>query len=145
MRKFKLESILKHRKHLEDIFQREMADTFQALAAEKKTLARMRTTCAHIQRDWKQKLKNDINVSEMRHFHKYLDRLALEIEEQRTRVAEAEQKLEQKRMALTEAVKSRKIMDKLKDKQLAAEAERLQKNEQSFMNEVAISRHLRSR
>jgi len=145
MPKFKLESILQHRKHLEEIFQRAMADTLQALAAEKKSLGRLKANRAHIQHDLEQKLKNDINATEMRHFHKYLDRLALDIKEQRARVAEAEQKLEQKRLALTEAVKSRKIMDKLKDKQLAADVERLQKHEQSFMNEVAIGRHLRSR
>ena len=145
MPKFKLESILQHRKHLEEIFQRETADTLQALAAEKRTLNRMRKARAHIQHDLEQKLKKDISVTDMRHFHKYLDRLALEIKEQGARVADAEQQLEQKRMALTEALKSRKIIDKLKDKQLATETERLQKHEQSFMNEVAINRHLRFR
>ena len=145
MAKFKLESLLQHRKHIEEIFQRELADTLQALAAEKSALNRLMANRDRIQNDLNEKLDNHIDAAEMLHFHKYLDELATEIKSQKTRIAEAEQKLEMKRTELTEAMKSRKIMDKLKDKQIAAEVDQLQKHEQNFLNEIAIGRHLRSR
>ena len=145
MPKFKLESLLQHRKHVEEVFQRELADIFHALAEEKKSLLLLKKSRDRIKNDLERKLMDDIKAAEMLHFNKYLDRLALDITVQKARVAEAEQKLEQKRLELTEAVKSRKMMDKLRDKQLSAEFERLQKHEQNFMNEVAVNRHLRSR
>jgi len=145
MPKFKLESLLQHRKYIEEIFQCELADTLQALVEKRKSLERMKADRDRIQNDLHQKLKNGIDAAEMLHFHEYLNRLALDMTAQKARVAEAEKNLEQKRNELVEAVKNRKIMDKLKDKQLAAEVDRLQKNEQNFMNDVAISRHLRSR
>ena len=145
MPKFKLESLLQHRKYIEEIFQCELADTLQALVEKRKSLERMKADRDRIQNDLHQKLKNGIDAATMLHFHEYLNRLALDMTAQKARVAEAEKNLEQKRNELVEAVKNRKIMDKLKDKQLAAEVDRLQKNEQNFMNDVAISRHLRSR
>ena len=145
MPKFKLESLLQHRKYIEEIFQCELADTLQALVEKRKSLGRMKADRDRIQNDLHQKLKNGIDAAEMLHFHEYLNSLALDMTAQKARVAEAEKNLEQKRKELVEAVKNRKIMDKLKDKQLAAEVDRLQKNEQNFMNDVAISRHLRSR
>jgi flagellar FliJ protein len=145
MANFKLESVLQHRKHIEEKYQRELAETLHALEAENETLARLKLSRDQIKSDLEQRLTEDINAAEMLHFNKYLDRLSFDISIQRKRVVEAEEKLEQKRLELTEAVKSRKIMDKLKDKDLATEFERIQKTEQNFMNEIAVNRHLRSR
>lgn len=145
MSTFKLESLLRHRKHIEDVHQRELADAFKLLEGEKRALMRMVANREHIEEDLKQKLEHGLAAAEMLNFQKYLDRLALDITVQKARFSEAEKRFEQKRMALTEAVKDRKIMDKLKEKQLTAEAERMQKQDQGFMNEVAINRHLRSR
>ena len=145
MANFKLESVLQHRKHIEEKYQRELAETLHALEAENETLARLKLSRDQIKSNLEQRLTEDINAAEMLHFNKYLDRLSFDISIQRKKVVEAEEKLEQKRLELTEAVKSRKIMDKLKDKDLATEFERIQKTEQNFMNEIAVNRHLRSR
>ena len=145
MSKFKLESLLQHRKHIEENYQRELAKALHELQEEKDTLEQLISSRDQIRRKLEQRLIEDINASELLHFNKYLDRLSLDISLQNKRVADVEDKLEQKRLKLTEAVKSRKIMDKLKDKQLAAEFEKNHKNEQNFMNEIAINRHLRFR
>ena len=145
MSKFKLESLLQHRKHIEENYQRELAKTLNELQEEKDTLEQLISSRDQIRRKLEKRLIEDINASELLHFNKYLDRLSLDISLQNKRVADVEDKLEQKRLKLTEAVKSRKIMDKLKDKQLAAEFEKNHKNEQNFMNEIAINRHLRFR
>ena len=145
MSKFKLESLLQHRKHIEETYQRELAKTLNALKEEKEILAQLKSSRDQIKRNLEQRLAKDINAAELLHFNKYLDRLSLDISLQNKRVADTEDELEQKRLKLTEAVKSRKIMDKLKDKQLAAEFEKNHKSEQNFMNEIAINRHLRFR
>ena len=145
MSKFKLESLLQHRKHIEETYQRELAEALHALQEEKDALAQLTSSRDRIKHNLAQRLTEDINAAEMLHFNKYLDRLSLNISLQRTKVAEAEENLEKKRLKLTEAVKRRKIMDKLKDKQLATEFEKIEKNEQNFMNEIAINRHLRTR
>ena len=145
MSKFKLETLLQHRKHVEENYQRELANTLHALKEEKETLGQLISSRDQVKRNLEQRLTEDINAAELLHFNKYLDRLSIDISLQNKRVADVELELEQKRLKLTEAVKSRKIMDKLKDKQMAAEFEKNQKNEQNFMNEIAINRHLRFR
>jgi flagellar FliJ protein len=145
MSKFKLESLLQHRKRIEETYQRQLAEIRLVLQEEKDVLARLNSNRDRIKLNLEQRLTEDINAAEMLHFNKYLDRLSLDISLQKKRVAEVEENLENKRLKLTEAVKRRKIMDKLKDKQLAAEFEKIEKNEQNFMNEIAINRHLRFR
>jgi flagellar FliJ protein len=145
MSKFKLESLLQHRKRIEETYQRQLAEIRLVLQEEKDVLARLNSNRDRIKLNLEQRLTEDINAAEMLHFNKYLDRLSLDISLQKKRVAEVEENLKNKRLKLTEAVKRRKIMDKLKDKQLAAECEKIEKNEQNFMNEIAINRHLRFR
>ena len=145
MSKFKLEPLLQHRRHIEETYQRELAKTLQTLKDEKETLAELISTRDQVKRNLEQRLTENINAAELFHFNKYLDRLSSDISLQNKRIADVEDEVEQYRLKLTEAVKNRKIMDKLKDKQLSAEFEKNQKNERNFMNEIAINRHLRFR
>ena len=68
-----------------------------------------------------------------------------DVDKQKRNVASAQQKVDEKQVTLIDAVKSRKILDKLKEKESVAYGQQLMKKEQTFMNEIAGSRYVRSR
>ena len=91
------------------------------------------------------KLSRCTTAADLITYQSYLHRLADDLEKQKKLVAAAQQKVDKKQAMLIDALKARKILDKLKEKQSLAYDQRLTRNEQIFMNEVAGSRHLRRR
>ena len=86
-----------------------------------------------------------MTASEMLLFQRYFDQLAVNIADQKTKVATAAQLFEKRRTELVAALKKRKVLDKLKEKQMAAAAKKRLKQEQDFMNEMVVTRHARPR
>ncbi|MGB5620430.1 MAG: flagellar export protein FliJ [Desulfobacterales bacterium] len=142
---FRLETILQHRRRIEEDCQRKLAAALADLAEEKRGLARIEATRDRYREELQQKLKNNMTASEMLLFQRYLDQLAVGIADQKTKVAVAAQLFEKSRTELVAALKKRKVLDKLKEKQIAVAAKKELKQEQDFMNEVAVTRHARTR
>ena len=67
--------------------------------------------------------------------------MSKDIDDQRQRVLAAKKKFDQKRIALIEAMKKRKILEKLKTKGLKEYQQMMRKKEQDFMNEIAVHQH----
>lgn len=86
-----------------------------------------------------QKQRESITVSENLLYLDFLVCLASDLDKQRDRVLDIEKKFDQKRDDLIAAMKERKMLEKLKDKQLNAYNYKLMKNEQDFMNEAGIN------
>ena len=142
---FRLETVLQHRRRIEEDCQRKLAAAFADLAEEKRGLARIEATRDRYREELQQKLKNNMTASEMLFFQRYFDQLAFDIADQKTKVAAAAQLFEKSRTELVAALKKRKVLDKLKEKQIAVAAKKELKQEQDFMNEVAVTRHARTR
>jgi len=142
---FRLETVLQHRRRIEEDCQRKLAAAFADLAEEKRGLARIEATRGRYREELQQKLKNNMTASEMLFFQRYFDQLAFDIADQKTKVAAAAQLFEKSRTELVAALKKRKVLDKLKEKQIAVAAKKELKQEQDFMNEVAVTRHARTR
>jgi len=142
---FRLETVLQHRRRIEEDCQRKLAAAFADLAEEKRGLARIEATRDRYREELQQKLKNNMTASEMLLFQRYFDQLAFDIADQKTKVAAAAQLFEKNRTELVAALKKRKVLDKLKEKQIAVAAKKELKQEQDFMNEVAVTRHARTR
>lgn len=142
---FRLETVLQHRRRIEEDCQRKLAAALADLAEEKRGLARIEATRDRYREELQQKLKNNMTASEMLLFQRYLDQLAVGIADQKTKVAAAAQLFEKSRTELVAALKKRKVLDKLKEKQIAVAAKKELKQEQDFMNEVAVTRHARTR
>jgi len=142
---FRLETVLQHRRRIEEDCQRKLAAAFADLAEEKRGLARIEATRDRYREELQQKLKNNMTASEMLLFQRYFDQLAFDIADQKTKVAAAAQLFEKSRTELVAALKKRKVLDKLKEKQIAVAAKKELKQEQDFMNEVAVTRHARTR
>ena len=142
---FRLETVLQHRRRIEEDCQRKLAAAFADLAEEKRGLARIEATRDRYREELQQKLKNNMTASDMLLFQRYFDQLAFDIADQKTKVAAAAQLFEKSRTELVAALKKRKVLDKLKEKQIAVAAKKELKQEQDFMNEVAVTRHARTR
>lgn len=116
MYRFKLEALLNHRRHQEEVCQKELAQTERLLADEKGTLRRQKKE----QRDNIQKLqakqKKIINVSDLILSVNYIQLLSKNIEDQTKCVRETTIKVNQKRNELIIIVKKRKTLEKLKKK-----------------------------
>ncbi|MEN8809619.1 MAG: flagellar export protein FliJ [Desulfobacterales bacterium] len=142
---FRLETVLQHRRRIEEDCQRKLAAALADLAEEKRCLARVEATRDRYREELQQKLKNNMTASEMLLFQRYFDQLAFDIADQKTKVAAAAQLFEKSRTELVAALKKRKVLDKLKEKQIAVAAKKELKQEQDFMNEVAVTRYARTR
>jgi len=143
MFRFRLETILTQRRHVEERFQKELADTRQEFAAAQAVLREAKDTHRQCMRDMRRKQRDRFRADDMLLYYPYLERLKQDIELHMKRVAAAERKVAQKRQALLEAMKKRKILDKLKEKQLQAHLKAEAGREQRFADESAAQQHAR--
>ena len=143
MYKFNLESLLNHRKYTEEICQRELAEFKRRLGNEKKKLRDYKTQKQKCWAQLQRKQNEGYHASEILVYIRYNDRLTKEIAYQRHRVMAAKKEFVQKRIALIEAMKKRKILEKLKAKELQEYQRMIRKKEQDFMNEIAVNQHNR--
>jgi flagellar FliJ protein len=142
---FRLETVLQHRRRIEEDCQRKLAAALADLEIEKRGLAGIENSRDRGREEYQQKLKSNMTASEMLLYQRYLDRLAFDIADQKSKVATAAQLVEKRRTELVAALKKRKVLDKLKEKQMTAAAKKGLKQEQDFMNEMAVIRHARPR
>ena len=143
--KFRLETILQHRRRIEEDCQRKLAAALAELAKEKRGLAGSEASRDRDREEFQQKLKSNMTASEMLLYQRYFDQLAFDIADQKRKVAAAAQLLEKRRTELVAALKKRKVLDKLKEKQMTAAVKKKLKQEQDFMNEMAVIRYTRPR
>ena len=139
MHKFTLQPLLNHRKFVEEILQKEFSLFKKLLIDEKKKLMTCEKARNRFLIELQQKQKESITASEnLLHFN-FLVRLTEDIDKQRDTVLDIEKKFDRKRDDLIEAMKNKKMLEKLKEKHFKACDYKLMKNEQDFLNEVAIN------
>ena len=140
---FRLETILTQRRHVEESSQKELTGARQELAAAQAVLRESKDTRRQCMREMRRKQRDRFRADDMLLYYPYLERLKQDIELHLKRVAAAERKVAQKRAALLEAMKKRKILDKLKAKQLQAHIKTEAGREQRFSDESAAQQHSR--
>ena len=138
---FKMESVLRHRKHREEAAQMAFATALRQLTRARRALEDLiRSRQAH-QQELKLKMQANARADELVRYHRYLDRLDREIESQAGIVEALEAEKEEKRAALLAALKDRKVLEKLKAHYLETEARDQRAQEQKRMNEAAVNRY----
>ena len=145
MYRFRLETLLRRRKQIEDMRQTELSAQRVEYDQANAVLDQVRLQRSKIRDDLKRKLFRRSTIDDLITFQRYLDVLAGDLDNQREIVAVARKKVDEKQTELIDAVKSRKVLDRLKEKESIAYGRRLMQKEQNFMNEIAGNRHVRSR
>lgn len=138
MYQFNLEPLLNHRRYQEEILQKDLADLKIRLAAEKEKLGVLRQKMRNTIRQLQKTQSAGKPASEIKLYVDFIGRLSKEMEAQRKKVLEAERKFNQKRQDLIAAMKKRKTLDRLKEKDLQVYEKKQLKKERNLMDEVAV-------
>jgi len=137
MYQFNLESLLNHRRYRVEVLQKELADLKIHLDAQKDKLWVLRQKKRNTVLQLQKKQTDGRPAAEIKLYIDFVEQLSKEMEAQRHKVLEAERNFSLKRLDLVAALKKRKILDRLKEKNLQAYEQEQLKKERSFMDEVA--------
>jgi len=143
MYRFKLEALLNHRRHQEEVHQKELAEVNRKLIYEQKKLRTKKKEKRRYLHKLQEKQQKSTTVRDIVLYMNYLAKLSNEIEEQHHRVYTAGKKVEQTRAALLTIVKKRKILERLKQREWAIHQQKMKSDERKLMDEIASARHVR--
>jgi flagellar FliJ protein len=143
MYRFKLEALLNHRRHQEEVCQKELADAQRELTAVQKKLSRLKKEKRANIQNLQTRQQESKTVSNILLFINFIEQLCAKIETQIRRLQKATQMVNQKRDDLISIMKKRKILEKLKEKEWLAYQQKILHEERKFNDEVAATRHVR--
>jgi flagellar FliJ protein len=141
---FRFETLLTTRRHAEEVRQKELSEAKRALASEQALLRESRESRRRSLTELGRRQGVDFRAADLALFGSYLDRLAREIDARMKRVAAAERRVAQQRLLVVEAMKRRKVLEKLREKDEREFRETHARNERKFIDEIATGRHARS-
>ena len=143
MYKFLLEPVLNHRSFIVENLQKELAILEKILSGEKRKLRSYKKAKYEFLSELQKKEEEGVTISEIVLYSSFVERLSMDIIEQRERIVEAVRKVDLKRDDLIEAMKKMKMLEKLKEKERKAYRQEVMKKEQRFLDEVATNRFTR--
>ena len=143
MYRFKLQALLDHRRHIEEVCQKELAEAQRDLADAQEKLKYLKKD----KRDNVQKLQalqgERHNASKILIFINYINKLLSDINVQVQQVRHASQNVTGKRDNLIAIMKKRKTLEKLKEKEWLEYQKKMLQAERKFNDEVATTRYIR--
>ena len=143
MYQFKLQALLNHRRHQEEVCQKELAEAQRDLsAAQKKLKGLKKEKREHIcQLNVQQKKRH--SAANVLMFTNYIEQLSRYIEAHQQLVKQAAQTVTRRRDRLITVMKKRKTLERLKEKEWLAYQQKMMQVERKFNDEVAANRHVR--
>ena len=143
MYRFRLEALLNHRCHQQEVLQKQLADAQKKLANEQQKLRIIKREKQANAQLLRKKQKESNTVTDILIYVTFIEKLSKNIKNQHERVQEAGEMVTRKRNELMAAMKKRKALEKLKEKGWQAYQQRLMTNERKLIDEVASTRHAR--
>lgn len=144
MFRFRFESLLKHRRHEEEMAQKLMFEAQMDLQREQDEFKRLKKERRESIHQLEHRQTGALAIHEISLSLKYIEKLAVRLEQQRLKVQQAEQRLAARHQSLISAVKKRKMLDKLKENEHLKYQRDLSQKDLKYMDEVAVNRHIRS-
>lgn len=142
MFRFRFETLLTQRRHAEERLQKELAEARRALAAEQAVLAEKKDALRRCAREMRRRQARGFRIADILPYAPYMERLRRDVDAQRKRIAAADQKVHRTRQDLVEALKKRKTLDRLKERQHENYLKEAARLERKFADDVA-GRHQR--
>ena len=139
MYRFNLEPVLNHRRLVEETLQKDLAISKISLIDETERLITYEKNRDQLLEELQQIQKEGTTTSDILLYLPFIEQVSKDIERQKKRVLELEKQVEQNLKDLLEATKNKKALQKLKEKAFKTYNQKLIKNEQDFLNEVAVS------
>lgn len=135
--RFKLQKVLDVKLSFEELAKRDFGQAQRQLIAERNQMAEFVEAAAEFKLEMAERRKRGSTVRE---FQNDINRdwtNRRNIRDQRFKVSKAEGVLENKRQELIQAIKDRKIMEKLREKHFRQFQEEVKKEEMKFADEIA--------
>jgi len=142
--KFKLESLLNHRQFVEDTLQKEFVYLGKRVSDEKQVEKHLRKKHAHLSEEFKVTLQEPKPASENSLYVTYLTCLSDQIGKQQEKVKIAESERREKKIALMQAVKKRKMLERLKENRTDQYQRFCSRKEQEASDEIGIQQYSRN-
>jgi len=133
---FRLQTYLNLKAKIEDQKRNEFGKAVAALELEKTKLVNLQQERNDCIDEFRKKVESTIEPGGINRYNLYLDVLKKRIAEQKSRVARAEAFLRAKRAELVEAMKNRKILETLKEKDFETYLIEEKKNEQKIVDDL---------
>ncbi len=143
MYQFKLQALLNHRRHQEEVCQKELAQARRDLTAAQETLRNLKQDKRQNIQKLHARQKEPHKTSNILIFIYYIGQLSRDITAQMQQVRHASKKVTLKRDSLIAVMKKRKTLEKLKEKEWLAYQQKVMQSERKFNDEVAATRHMR--
>lgn len=140
---FQFEAVLRHRQHLEDQRQRELAQHMRGRMILQEQLRGMQQTIRESKRELGAGLVGRVDLDSISLFARYSGHTAVRAQQLVRKLAEVEKQIDASRGALLEATRQRKAMELLRDRQLAAWREERDRREAAELDELATQRYTR--
>jgi flagellar FliJ protein len=132
------ETVLKHRKRVEENLQRQLAELEKSLADEKQTLLGYKSSIRELSAELKQRQMKGSPVSDISLYLSFMKQLSRDIRAQEKSVLQLGTQVELKRRDLLKATQKKKTLEKLKERHMKAQMHARQKQEQAFLDETGI-------
>jgi flagellar FliJ protein len=143
MYRFNLQVLLDYRKRIEEGLQIELSQIQRALEKEKQLLLSYQREKSYYEDELVRREEREINVNEALLYRDYLRGMRIKIKEQRETVAKIKMDLDKKQEDLLEATKTRKVLEKVKEKDWKRFMDSLQRRERLLIDEVGIRKYQR--
>ncbi len=143
MYRFKLETLLTHRRHQEEKCQKELAQARKRLSDERVKLEQKKRKKQEYLEILKSKQKGHTTVTDIILYTDFIQELSKDIESQAVLVNKFVSAVDLKRQELIAVMKKYKTLEKLKNREMQVYQRKLLHDERKLMDELASIRHVR--
>ena len=143
MFKFAMQPVLEFRRSIEERMLLEFADKARQLEIASESLERLRERKSLLVHRFSVMQRGDMNAGDIASLFSYLERLKGEEQRQMDYIRKITEALDEKRKELLEAVKKRKVIEVLRDRQLEEYRQDLTRKELKTLDEFGIGQFKR--
>ena len=137
---FRFESLLRLRKNAENLEQRAMAEMQNHLYARQNELQDLNSSDTKNKDELQTRLQQTLPGRTLGLYDHYFQSLGIRSGLQKQIISETAEKVETKRLELVEAMKKRRVLEILKDREILKKKRKVLKDEIALMDEIASTR-----
>ncbi len=137
---FRFETLLRLRKNAESLEQRAMAEMQNHLHARQNEMQAFKSSGEKNKEELQSRLRQAIPGKTLGLYDNYFQSLGIRTTIYEKLISETGENIEAKRMDLVEAMKKRRVMEILKDRDLLKKRRQVIKEEIAFLDEIASTR-----
>jgi flagellar FliJ protein len=137
---FRFETLLRLRKNAENLEQKEMAEMQNHLYSGQNELQKLVSTNTKNKKELQARLQQSITGKTLGLYDSYFQSMGIRSGLQEQMISETSKKVEAKRLELVEAMKKRRVLEILKDREILNKKKKALIDEIAFIDEMASTR-----